>query len=125
MAGEHSTIEPPMLTNFINHQSSILNPHTKAHGIGVMLYHMTCIEIDNFIEMHDKRHTFLTVVDKTSVHRQVLYGVAICVRSFGFTTGDIMTVTKIAIKAGYMQDRYKKFISQSNDMTCILLCINV
>ena len=38
--------------------------------------------------MHDKPHTFLTVVDKTSVHRQVLYGVAICVRSFEFTTGD-------------------------------------
>ena len=29
--------------------------------------------------MHDKPHTFLTVVDKTSVHRQVLYGVAISV----------------------------------------------
>ena len=46
---------------------------------------MTCIEVDNFIEMHDKPHTFLT--DKTSVHRQVLYGVAICVRSFKFTAG--------------------------------------
>ena len=48
---------------------------------------MTCIEVDNFIEMHDKPHNILTVVDKTSVHRQVFYGVAICVRSFEFTTG--------------------------------------
>ena len=48
---------------------------------------MKCIEVDNFIEMHDKPHTFLTVVDKTRVHRQVLYGVAICVRSFEFNTG--------------------------------------
>ena len=39
--------------------------------------------------MHDKPQTFLTVVDKTSVHRQVLHGVAICVRSFEFTTGDV------------------------------------
>ena len=38
--------------------------------------------------MHDKPQTFLTVVDKTSVHRQVLHGIAICVRSFEFTTGD-------------------------------------
>ena len=37
--------------------------------------------------MHDKPQTFLTVVDKTSVHRQVLHGVAIRVRSFEFTTG--------------------------------------
>ena len=49
---------------------------------------MTCIEVDNFIEMHATPHTFLTVVNKTSVHRQVLYGVAIYVRSFEFTTGD-------------------------------------
>ena len=53
---------------------------------------MTCIEVDNFIEMHDKPHTFLTVVDKTSVHRQVLYGVAVCVHSFEFTTGDYILV---------------------------------
>ena len=53
---------------------------------------MTCIEVDNFIEMHDKPHTFLTVVDKTSLHRQVLHGVAICVRSFEFTTGDIVSL---------------------------------
>ena len=39
--------------------------------------------------MHDKPQTFLTVVDKTSVHRQVLHGVAICVRSFEFTTGAV------------------------------------
>ena len=39
--------------------------------------------------MHDKPQTFLTVVDKTSVHRQVLHDVAICVRSFEFTTGDL------------------------------------
>ena len=38
--------------------------------------------------MHDKPQTFLTVVDKTSVHRQVLHGVAIRVRSFEFTTGE-------------------------------------
>ena len=37
--------------------------------------------------MHDKPQTFLTVVDKTSVHRQVLHGVAMRVRSFEFTTG--------------------------------------
>ena len=39
-----------------------------------------------------KPHTFLTVVDKTSVHRQVLYVVAICVRSFEFNTGDFSFV---------------------------------
>ena len=39
--------------------------------------------------MHDKPHTFPTVVDKTSVHRQVLHGVAIRVRSFEFTTGGV------------------------------------
>ena len=39
--------------------------------------------------MHDKPQTFLTVVDQTSVHRQVLHGVAIRVRSFEFTTGAI------------------------------------
>ena len=38
--------------------------------------------------MDDKPQTFLTVVDKTSVHSQVLHGVAIRVRSFEFTTGD-------------------------------------
>ena len=37
--------------------------------------------------MHDKPQTFLTVVDKKTVHSLVLYGVAICVRSFQFTMG--------------------------------------
>ena len=41
--------------------------------------------------MHDKPQTFRTVVDKTSVHRQVLHGVAICVRSIEFTTGVSVT----------------------------------
>ena len=36
--------------------------------------------------MHDKPHTFPTAVDKTTVHSLVLDGVAICVRSFEFTT---------------------------------------
>ena len=63
---------------------------------------MTCIEVDNLIEMHDKPHTFLAVVDKTSVHRQVLYGVAICVHSFEFTMG----VNKI----NYVLKPYRTFI---------------
>ena len=54
---------------------------------------MICIEVDNFIEKFDKPHTFLTVVDKTSVHRQAHYGVAICVRSFEFTTGALTSWT--------------------------------
>ena len=48
---------------------------------------MGYIKVDNVIEMHDKQQTFLTVVDKMSVHSLVLYGVAICVDSFEFTTG--------------------------------------
>ena len=51
--------------------------------------------------MHDKPHTFLTVVDKTSV-RQVLYGVAICVGSFEFTTGDVwLMLCIVAINISY------------------------
>ena len=46
---------------------------------------MGCIKVDNFIEMHDKPQTFLTVADKMSVHSLVLYGVSIRVRSFEFT----------------------------------------
>ena len=38
--------------------------------------------------MHDKPQTFLAVVDKMTVHSLVLYGVAICVRTFEFTMGD-------------------------------------
>ena len=45
--------------------------------------------------MHDKPQTFRTVVDKTSVHRQVLHGVAIRVRSFEFTTGDLPDMSPI------------------------------
>ena len=50
---------------------------------------MGCIKVDNFIEMHDKPHTFLTVVDKMIVHSLLFYGVAtvLCVRSFEFITG--------------------------------------
>ena len=51
-----------------------------------MLWHMRCIKVDNFIEMHDKPQTFLSVVDKMIVHSLALYGVSICVRSFEFTT---------------------------------------
>ena len=54
--------------------------------------------------MHDKPQTFLTVVDKTSVHRQVLHGVAIRVRSFEFTTGAIVPtfiVLSTVIPRGY------------------------
>ena len=51
---------------------------------------MGCIlKVDNLIEMHDKPQTFLTVVDKMTVHSLVIYGVAICVRSVEFTTGGI------------------------------------
>ena len=53
---------------------------------------MACIKVDNFIEMHDKQQTFLTVIDKTSVHSMIIYGAAICVRSFEFTTGDNETI---------------------------------
>ena len=51
-----------------------------------MLWHMGCIKLDNLIEMHDKPQTFLSVVDKMAVHSLVLFGVAIRVRSFEFTT---------------------------------------
>ena len=37
-------------------------------------------------EMHDQPRIFLTVVDKMNVHSLILYGVAICVRSFEITT---------------------------------------
>ena len=47
---------------------------------------MGCIEVDNLIEMHDKPQTFLTVVAKMIEHGLVLYGVAIYVRTFEFTT---------------------------------------
>ena len=53
---------------------------------------MACIRVDNFIEMHDKQQTFLTVIDKRSVHSMIIYGAAICVRSFEFTTGDNETI---------------------------------
>ena len=68
-------------------KSSFLNPHTRTHGIGIILLHMGCIKVDHFIEMYDKPQTFLIVIDKTSVHSLIIYGVAICVRSFEFTTG--------------------------------------
>ena len=48
---------------------------------------MGCIIVDHYIEMHDKPQTFVSVVDKKTVHSLVLYGVAICVRYFEFTTG--------------------------------------
>ena len=53
---------------------------------------MGCIKVVNFIEMHDKSQTFLTVVDKMTVHSLDLYGVAIYLGSFVFTTmttGDV------------------------------------
>ena len=50
-----------------------------------------CIKVDNSIEMHDKPQTFLTVVDKKTVHSLVRYGMAICVRSFEYTTADYVT----------------------------------
>ena len=34
--------------------------------------------------------TFLTVVENKTVHSLVLYGVAICARSFEFTTGEVL-----------------------------------
>ena len=49
---------------------------------------MGCIKVVNFIEMHDEPQTFLTVVDKMTVHSLDLYGVAIYLGSFVFTTGD-------------------------------------
>ena len=58
----------------------------KTKRVWPMKINVICT-VDHLIEMHDKPHTFLTLVDKTSVHRQDLYGVAICVRSFEFTTG--------------------------------------
>ena len=39
---------------------------------------MGCIKVDHSIEMHDKPQTFLTVVDKMTVHSLVLYGVDMC-----------------------------------------------
>ena len=47
--------------------------------------------------MHDKPQTFPNVVDKIIVHILVLYGVAICVRSFEFTTGKRYHVQHIGI----------------------------
>ena len=73
-------------------KSSILNPHAITHGIGIMLSHMGCINVDNSTETHDKPHTFLIVVDKMSAHSLVLYGVAICERSFEFTMGGFVDV---------------------------------
>ena len=54
---------------------------------------MGYIKINNFIEMLDKSQTFITVVDKMSVHSLVLYmyGMAICVCSFEFNTGGSRT----------------------------------
>ena len=71
---------------------------------------MGCIKVDHLIEIHDKPHTFLTVIDKTSVHSLILYGVAICVRSFEFTTGDYclgvenIHVSMFAIRPVYFRD---------------------
>ena len=63
---------------------------------------MGCTKVDNFIEMHDKPQTFLTVVDKKTVHSLVLYGVAICVRSF-----ELLYTLKICLK---------------KTVTCLLVC---
>ena len=51
---------------------------------------MGCINVANFIAIHDKPHTFPTVVDKMTVHTLVLYGEAKYVRYFEFTTGGLV-----------------------------------
>ena len=61
-----------------------------------MLLHMGCIKVymNNYIQMHDKPHTFLTIVDQKTYtawlfmvthHKQVRL---LCVRSFKFSTGN-------------------------------------
>ena len=78
---------------------------------------MTCIEVDYFIEMHDKPHTFLTVVDKTSVHRQVFYGVAICARSFEFTTGEHVVLEIVVEIDGGIHLRHSQKFKVTNVFT--------
>ena len=68
-----------------------------------------------------KPQTFLIVVDKTSVHRQVLHGVAICVRSFEFTTGDVAVIQRKTKNRGLIEiDRI--YIRQPN---CINILCNI
>ena len=57
---------------------------------------MGCLKVNNFIDMHDKPQTFLTVVDKMSVHNLVVYGVSI----YMYALLSLLGVMIISIETG-------------------------
>ena len=63
--------------------------------------------------MHDKPHTFLTAVDKMSVHSLVIYGVAIFVRSLEFTTG-VVTAIHLICKPRFLMSGTLIFGNKTN-----------